>query len=254
MNSEKLVLIDIFTYSCMNCLRSLKYIKKIDDKYKKYGLKTVLMHPHEWSFEKKRKNIANELKRSKIKFRWKTASNKLLMKRFRLNFWPSQVLMRGSRILYKHTGEGDYRKLEKTIIKALKLKTGQVFKKEPGYSKIPSVYAGKKKNGKVKNIRKKMDFWTLYTAGKWKQKHEYLESSGKDNCITLMTKGKVVNFVAESLGNIPVKVKVMLSKKNMKTIMINEPRMYNLLKLRDGKQKRLTIVADKIKIYSFSFE
>jgi len=47
MISDELVLLDIFSYSCMNCLRSLEFIKKIDDKYKKYGLKTIMIHPPE---------------------------------------------------------------------------------------------------------------------------------------------------------------------------------------------------------------
>ena len=52
----------------MNCLRSLDFIKKIGNKYKKYGLKTILIHAPEWEFEKDHNNILRALKRYKIKF------------------------------------------------------------------------------------------------------------------------------------------------------------------------------------------
>ena len=53
----ELILLDIFSYSCMNCLRSLELIKKIDKKYKEFGLKTIIVHSPEWEFEKDSKNI-----------------------------------------------------------------------------------------------------------------------------------------------------------------------------------------------------
>ena len=66
--TQKLLLFDIFSYSCMHCLRSLDYIKKINNKYKKYGLKTILIHPPEWEFEKNSDNILHSIKKQKIKF------------------------------------------------------------------------------------------------------------------------------------------------------------------------------------------
>ena len=141
--TQKLLLFDIFSYSCMNCLRSLDYIKKINNKYKKYGLKTILIHPPEWEFEKNGNNILHSIKKQKIKFPIIIDKDKKLIKKLKINFWPSQVLIKSSknpknflghkksqrdffvnnRIIYKHTGEGNYKALENKIIDILKIKT-----------------------------------------------------------------------------------------------------------------------------------
>ena len=66
----KLILLDIFSYSCMNCLRSLEFIKQINGEYKKFGFKIIIIHPHEWEFEKNKKNILSAFKKYKITLHW----------------------------------------------------------------------------------------------------------------------------------------------------------------------------------------
>ena len=61
MTEKKLQLLDIFSYSCMNCLRSLECIKQLDSRYRKHGLETIIIHPPEWAFEKDSRNILQAL-------------------------------------------------------------------------------------------------------------------------------------------------------------------------------------------------
>jgi PHP family Zn ribbon phosphoesterase len=107
----------------MNCLRSLEFIKRIDDAYKKFGLRTILVHPPEWSFEKNISNIADAMKKYRINLQIIIDKDKKILKKLKTNFWPAQILIRNGKILYKHIGEGNYKKLEDKIVKLLNIHT-----------------------------------------------------------------------------------------------------------------------------------
>lgn len=284
----QIILFDIFSYSCMNCLRSLDYIKKISDKYRKYGLKTTLVHPPEWEFEKNKKNIYKALKKYKINLPLIIDKDKRITKKLKINFWPAQILVKSSKnsknflghktkeiedfrgfenkvfkqlqsdffvknkILYKHIGEGNYKELEDKIIKVLKIKSNAVFDKEPKYTKFPTVYAGKKKKGRISKLKNKLNFGIVYINGKWKQNNEFLQGKGS---LIVKTKGKTVNYTAGSINNKSINVKVKINNKSIKKIKINEPRLYNIIRLKNNKPKKLTLeTKSKLAIYSFAFQ
>jgi len=248
MTSEKLHLLDIFSYSCMNCLRSMKYMEKLDNKYKRYGLKTVLIHPPEWEFEKRKNNIVRFKKDCKISFPIIIDKNKKIIKKLKVNFWPTQILIKGNEVLYKHIGEGNYKELENKITKSLKIKTNKIFGKEPKYTKHPMIYAGKNKKGKIGKIRNRIKFGIIYVDGIHKQNKEFLKIKGS---LAIMTKGRKINFVAKSISNKPIKVKV----NNKKSITISNPGLYSILESKSSKPRKLTLeTKNNLEIYSFSFE
>ena len=255
MNSEnELVLLDIFSYSCMNCLRSLEYIKKIDNKYKRYGLQTILIHPPEWNFEKDDGNIANAIKQHKINFPIIIDDSKKIIGKLKINFWPAQILIKNGKILYRHVGEGNYMKLEDYIIKNLDTRIKRIFAKEPEYSKFPALYCGKKKKGRIIYLPKKLKFGIVYKKGFWLQKDEFLESIDKSS-LTISTKGNAINFVARSLNGKRIKVVIFLDDKFIKNIGVQKPMLYNLIKIKDNKQHKVDLRAEKgLAIYSFSFQ
>ena len=166
-----LILYDVFSYSCMNCLRSAEYIKKIDNAYKEYGLETILIHPYEWNFEKIDQNVVQNLKANDISFPFVVDKDWKMISEFGLDFWPTQILVAEGKVIYKHIGEGNYKELEDAIIKALNLKhVKQLFNKEPEYSKHPTVYCGTRKKGIIQSMKAKINglrFGVLYTNGYW---------------------------------------------------------------------------------------
>lgn len=258
----KLILYDVFSYSCMNCLRSAEYIKKIDSRYKKYGLETIIIHPPEWEFEKESENISANLKQNNIPFPFIPDKERKRIHEFGINFWPTQLLVREEQVLYKHIGEGNYKELEENIIEILKIKqkvARKIFTKEPIYSKYPTVYCGSRKKGIVvlaKNIDKSsLDFGINYTQGKWEQEPEFVHSIADNQELTIITKGKIINFVAESLTKYPIKVAIELNGELVKNITINKPRLYRLANLKTDSPQKLTLKTPKsLAIYSFSFE
>jgi len=248
--TQKLLLFDIFSCSCMNCLRSLDYIKKINNKYKKYGLKTILIHPPEWEFEKNSNNILHSIKKQKIKFPIIIDKDKKLIKKLKINFWPSQVLIKDNKTIYKHIGEGDYKKLENKIIDTLKVKTNKIFDIEPKYTKFPIIYAGKKKKGKISKLKNELKFGIIYKKGNWKQNNEFLYGNG---LLKIKTKGKIINFTAKSINNKPINLKIKINNKIIGNLKVNEPQLYNILRLKNNKSKVLSLkTKSKLAIYSFS--
>jgi hypothetical protein len=239
----------------MNCLRSLKYIKKIYSKYKKYGLEIKLIHPPEWKFEKNRENIISAFKKYNIKFPVIIDKNKKVINKLRVNFWPTQILIKNGNILYRHIGEGSYKNLENKIIDYLKIKSRNIFGKEPKYNKFPTVYCGKKKNGRILREENKLKFGAVYSDGRCIQKQEYIKPTKNESSITILTKGKTIDFVAHSLNKKSITIIIKLNNKLVRRLTINKPRLYNLMKLNNNRQSKLTIITPKnIAIYSFSFQ
>ena len=253
----ELILLDIFSYSCMNCLRSLDYIKKLDKKYKKFGLKTIIIHPPEWDFEKQSENILKAAEKYNIRIPIVIDKDYFVIKRLKVDFWPSQILVKDNKILYRHIGEGNYKGLENSIIKNLRIKGKKEFTNEPKYSKFPTVYCGKKKKGKIRvfDDNKNLKFGIVYLDDNWAQNKEYIKSLKNNSALSIKTAGKIINFVAESLTKKPLKVSIGLNNKKLKIISINNPQLYRLTELRNNKENKLTIIADKnLAIYSFSFQ
>ena len=254
MKSGKIILLDIFSYSCMNCLRSLRFIKKIDKQYKKYGLETILVHPPEWRFEKDSNNILYILKKHKIKIPIVIDKNKKLIRELDVDFWPTQIVMDDGKILYRHVGEGNYKKLENAIRNILKAEPKRIFNREPEYSKFPPLYMGKRKKGRIVKRIGELRLGSVYTEGKWAQKEECLENKGAAS-LAIQTKGKIVNIVAKAIRDKPAAIFIMLGDKPLRRIVINRPDLYPLVRIKGSKQHTLTLMTkSKIAVYSFSFE
>ena len=112
----KVVLVDFWTYSCINCLRTLPYITRWDEQYRDKGLVVIGVHAPEFEFEKSRTNIAAAL--AKFGIRYPVAlDNKLdTWTAFKNRYWPAHYLIdRQGRVVYTHFGEGHYTETENNI-------------------------------------------------------------------------------------------------------------------------------------------
>lgn len=238
----------------MNCIRSLEFIEKISRKYGKFGLKTVLVHPPEWEFERYKKNILPALKMHGIRFPVIIDKNKKIIKKLGINFWPTQILIRDGKIVYKHAGEGSYKKLEGSIARFLKIRPKKLFAEEPKHSKYPAVYCGRRKNGKIRKLSKILKFGIVYALGKFSQKSEFLQLP-KNSAITILTRGKVINFVAGSFGSKPARAGIIMNDRIIGTVSIKNPGLYKLVESGKNRQNKLTIAPRSgMKIYSFFFQ
>ncbi len=107
----------------------------------------------------------------------------------------------------------------------------------------------------MSNLKNMLRFGAIYTEGNWVQEHEFIKSVGKLGSLTILTKGRAVNFVAKSTNKKTIKIGVMLNDRFIKRITVNKPGLYNIIKLNNNKQNRLTIkTKSNLAVYSFSFQ
>ncbi|UZN52058.1 thioredoxin family protein [Cupriavidus cauae] len=116
----KVVLVDFWTYSCINCINTLPYIKQWHDKYKDQGLVVVGVHTPEFPFEKSTANVQAAIKRFDIRYPVAQDNRYATWSAYHNRYWPALYLVDAEgRIVYQHFGEGQYAETEAAIRNAL---------------------------------------------------------------------------------------------------------------------------------------
>ncbi len=117
----KVVLLDIWTYSCINCQRTLPYLNEWYTKYKDQGLEIVGLHTPEFAFEKLQKNVEEAVQKYNIQYPVVLDNDYSTWNALGNQFWPRKYLVDiDGYIVYDHIGEGSYRETEQAIQKALR--------------------------------------------------------------------------------------------------------------------------------------
>lgn len=112
----KVVLVDFWTYSCINCIRTLPFVKAWHDRYKDQGLVIIGVHTPEFAFERDTRNVQSALKRFGITYPVAQDNRYATWKAFENQYWPATYLIdKQGRIMGKHFGEGDYAETEAAI-------------------------------------------------------------------------------------------------------------------------------------------
>jgi thiol-disulfide isomerase/thioredoxin len=115
----KVVLYDIWTYSCINCVRTLPYIRAWYDRYRADGLVVVGVHSPEFDFEKVHSNVAEAVKHLDVTWPVALDDDMKIWNEFNNIYWPADyVADRTGHLRYSHRGEGDYATTE-NVLRAL---------------------------------------------------------------------------------------------------------------------------------------
>ncbi len=123
----KVVLVDFWTYSCINCLRAIPYVEAWSEKYKDDGLVVVGVHTPEFAFEKDQSNVSKAVRDLKITYPVAIDSNYAIWKAFKNEYWPAHYFIDAQgTIRYHHFGEGEYDKSEQVIQELLKEKNANL--------------------------------------------------------------------------------------------------------------------------------
>jgi cytochrome c biogenesis protein CcdA/thiol-disulfide isomerase/thioredoxin len=119
----KVVLVDFWTYSCINCVRTLPYLVDWDNKYRSQGLVIIGIHAPEFEFEKKYDNVKAAVAQHGIRYPVALDNNLATWDRFNNRYWPAHYLInRDGQVVYTHFGEGEYDVTENNIRYLLGLK------------------------------------------------------------------------------------------------------------------------------------
>jgi cytochrome c biogenesis protein CcdA/thiol-disulfide isomerase/thioredoxin len=112
----KVVLVDFWTYSCINCLRSIPYVRAWAEKYKDQGLVVIGVHAPEFPFEKNIDNVKSAVARLKIDYPVAIDNDYAIWRAFNNEYWPADYFIDAEgRIRHHYFGEGDYAESEKVI-------------------------------------------------------------------------------------------------------------------------------------------
>ena len=116
----KVVLVDIWTYTCINWLRTLPYVRAWAEKYKDQGLVVIGVHSPEFPFERNADNVRRAAKDMAVNYPVALDNDFTIWRAFNNNYWPALYLIDAKgRIRHHQFGEGGYDKAEKTIQKLL---------------------------------------------------------------------------------------------------------------------------------------
>jgi thiol-disulfide isomerase/thioredoxin len=231
----KVVLVDFWTYSCINCIRTIPYLVDWDEKYSDKGLVIVGIHTPEFEFEKDIHNVQAAVKKFGIKYPVLQDNDKATWNAYKNLYWPRKYIVDSEGyIRYDHIGEGGYQETEKIIQNLLAERAAQQgikgisfnqnLIKAPlategvDFSRIitPEIYLGYdlaraplgSKEGfhpaEIVNYSiPKLDLEpnTVYVQGQWKNNPDNLELAGDSGKIVLLYSAKSANIVAGGNGS-----------------------------------------------------
>ncbi|HEV8386561.1 MAG TPA: thioredoxin family protein [Nitrososphaera sp.] len=233
----KVVLVDFWTYSCINCIRTIPYLNAWYEKYTDQGLVIVGVHTPEFEFEKNIDNVNAAVEKYGIKYPVVQDNDKDTWKAFENRYWPRKYLVDDEGyIRYDHIGEGSYAETEKVIqsllteravnsgqtiningsisqpdsvqsvefnkIRTPELYFGYQFARAPlgnpeGFNSDEVVSYSIQDNSAIKSN-------TIYLSGEWKNNKDSMELQGQAGKIVLAYSAKSVNIVAGGQGELKI--------------------------------------------------
>lgn len=141
----KVILVDFWTYSCINCIRTFPYLKDWWNKYKQYDYVQIGVHTPEFEFEKEEKNVRRAVSDFGLTYPIITDNEFVTWKNYTNRFWPATYIFdKEGQLRYTHFGEGNYDHTEKVIQELLgvtaPLSTGE--QQDFAQIKTPETYFG----------------------------------------------------------------------------------------------------------------
>lgn len=257
----KAVLIDFWTYSCVNCIRTLPHLKEWYEKYKDKGLVIVGVHTPEFEFEKDPKNVEKAIKNFDIKYPVVLDSDYLIWNLYSNHWWPRKFLVnKDGKIVYDHVGEGGYKETEEQIQRALReinpeIELPAVVETMAGeggicYPTTPETYLGSSR-GRPDGV------WEY--RGDWKIYPEYIQHKTNtkefSDYILLRYEANEINLVLGTNDGKTAEVKVERNGEIIKNVAVESYKMHNLLKVEKHEAGELKIYSnsDNLQAYAFTF-
>ena len=268
----RVVLIDFWTYSCVNCLRTLPYLKRWDDAYRAGGLTIVGVHAPEFAFERVPDNVRGAVEDLGVRYPVALDNDFTTWRAYSNQYWPAKYLIdRKGHVRFAHFGEGEYAQTEGAI-RTLLAEGGHRVRRastvaegaaEPRYGHItPETYLGYSRLDRLWNGPVKPDTLARYTfpptavpvhnlayAGRWTIEDERAVA-GRDARLRLRFVAREVNLVLGGHGTVGVS----LAGRRLRTVRVDGDRLYNLLDLEKQVEGDLDLRFSRgVEGYAFTF-
>jgi len=269
----KVVLIDFWTYTCINCIRTLPYLKDWHEKYADEGLVIIGVHTPEFEFEKDADNVKEAIANFEIKYPVVQDNNYETWRAYNNRYWPAKYFIdKDGKLRDTHFGEGEYDESER-IIQELLVETGVSVDASqidnPKYTvqtRTPELYLGYDRIEALASPEKiKKDRNSAYTApaklrsnqfayiGNWEVSSEYAAPDKGE--LQLRFSSKDVFLVMRPRNDQPGKVKVYLDDEFIIDILVDADRLYELMKLPQPGEHilRLKFEDNNLELFAFTF-
>jgi len=272
----KVVLYDFWTYSCVNCVRTLPHIRSWYERYAQDGLVVIGVHSPEFDFEKDHGNVAKAVQKLRVEWPVALDDDHHIWDRFANQYWPAKYLFgRDNRLQFVHFGEGDYSHTEDVIRRLLGVnrqapRAGDIGS-EPDLALVTTreTYLGAERGAEALASPEPLtagehDFTvpdpvpTDHTAlrGRWLVDSEFVESVASDDALVLSYRAREVNLVmAPARPGQAIDVGVELDGRRLPTAHVADSDLYRLVltpKL-EAHVVRLTPSAPGLRMYAFTF-
>lgn len=280
----KVVLVDFWTYSCINCMRTLPYLNDWYTKYQKDGLVIIGVHTPEFDFEKEFSNVKNAVINDGIKYPVALDSHFVTWQNYNNMYWPAHYLIdKNGNVVYTHFGEGDYDVTENNIRYLLNMKdpiTTKISNNEQPIieNETPETYLGyaraenfsspeaiSKDNPTQYNFPKTLaaNEWGL--QGNWKIMPDRIISDADNAAVKIKFNARKIYIVMGNVTNKPIKVKLLLNGNNIATekgkdvqdssIQVNKHTLYEAVVFTQPNSGILQVISSTpgLEIYTFTF-
>ncbi|PIR54949.1 hypothetical protein COU74_04395 [Candidatus Peregrinibacteria bacterium CG10_big_fil_rev_8_21_14_0_10_36_19] len=269
----KVVLVDFWTYSCINCIRTFPYLEKWHEKYAKDGLVIIGVHTPEFEFEKDPDNLQKAIDDFGLKYPIMQDNNYATWRAYNNRYWPAKYFIDAEgRVVANHFGEGDYDESEKMIRKLLK-EAGSSFVDEivqnDDYSvdaSTPETYLGSARMAGFSSPEglhadelftysypDSLEASSFAFAGQWIVQDEKAMPK-KGASLKFDFEAKNVFLVMNPLGG-DGEVEVSLDGEVLKNIIIDSDKLYQLVELQKAGRHilELKFLDNNSEVYAFTF-
>jgi len=264
----KVVLIDFWTYSCINCLRTLPYLEAWDRTYRRDGLAIVGVHTPEFAFEHDVSNIRTAAHDLGVKYPIAVDNGYGTWNAYGNQYWPAEYLIdaRGH-VRDAHFGEGQYSKTEDAIRALLAERDASLpaavhmADRTPTYQLTPESYLGYERLDRYAGSPIKQDVPARYSlpyvldqsqlayGGTWTVEGERIVA-GKDAELELHFFARKVHLVLGGRGFVVIR----LDGKELRRVRVTQDRLYTLLDQGSDRDGRLDLrFTPGISAYAFTF-
>jgi len=277
---KKVILVDFWTYSCINCQRTFPYLAAWYEKYEDKGLEVVGIHTPEFEFEKDRNNVIRATEKFGIEYPVVLDNDYATWRAYGNRYWPRKYLIDiDGYIVYDHIGEGGYAETERIIQELLeerKERLGEDVDVSKDISNpdntstpdgrqvgSPEIYFGSARNSFLGNgttspaeqnfeVPERIQENRLYLGGSWRFSAEYAENTGPAR-IVFRYSAKNVYMVAESETR--VRVRVFKDGVFLREVIVESPDLYALIEGQEYGEHTLELqVPDEgLKAFTFTF-
>lgn len=273
------VLVDFWTFSCVNCVRTFPFLRALYARYRSAGLRIVGVHSPEFAFEREVANVEGAIRRHGLRYPVAMDNEMETWRAYRNNYWPHVYLIDASgRIRFDHIGEGGEGEIEEHV-RALLAEAAALLPdpvgmrgRAPSRRLTPEIYAGRERGGLQGSLanqegyrgggvvdyapvgaREPAELGTggfFFLEGRWRAEEEFVRAEEDGARVRLRFFAADVFAVAGG----EVIVRVLLDGRAGDPVRVTREDLFPLVRLGEPGEHELTLEVDRgFRLYTFTF-